>query len=207
MELTLSNLDADAGWEQPGNVGNDNAVGPSTATTMTASHGALFTIKGNGPYANAYWLKRCGSFEATEFEYALNVMFPTAADIKACQALEFEMQQSVGGKLFNMAWQLDFVTKTCRPFNYAATAWEVSGIPLPLFEPGKFVSLVSTFSRQDSVGIHKALSINGYCYPVNLSHPLTEKASGDYFNVALQMDTNSNGDAYSVCAKMDVRAR
>lgn len=204
MKFTLPDLDADLGWEQPGNVGNDNATGPLTTTTMTPSRGALFTIKGDGPYANAYWLKRCGAISATEFRYALDVMFPAASDIAACQALEFEMQQSVGGKMFNMAWQLDFHSKTCRPFNYAASAWEPSSIPVPFFTPGAVVSLVSTFSRKDGAGVHKNLFVNGYSYPVDISHPLVPKTDGDYFNVAFQMDTNANGDAYSVWASIDV---
>lgn len=199
----VGGLEAGTNWIQAGTTGNSYG---STATgtfirTAASSAGAdsTFSAAGNAPYADGYWYMNLGSYDSMiEFSYALEIMFPTAQDLANCQAVEFELQQSVGGLIFNMAWQADLKgSGNWRYFTYTNTSsadWHQPSPAIPvntsLFAPGQYVSIVANFRRDPAANTmtHVSLSINGTVYAVNVTQPATSQPESDYVHAAFQLD-------------------
>lgn len=191
----LSNMEALTDWTQPGTVGNTG--GGSTAGPiqggMTQGSPAVAFLKPTGPYQNQYNVRSVpGSWDAmTYFEYRLRFMFPTAQDIAAHQAFEFELQQNVGGHIYNMAWQRrpkDFWYS----FNYSTSSWESSGIPVGQLIPGQWIDVAASFLRGgDATLTHLALRVDGLTTQVNITREATARVESDYLNAAFQLDGNS----------------
>jgi len=191
-------------WIQPGNVGNDlgSSSKPHGNYSLTPGWSILQT-RGAAPYDNFYLYRDLGPQNySNHFAYSFDLMFPTDADLKACQAFEFEIQANVGGRIYNGAWQIDFAdSKKWRYFNYSTSQWLSSGIDVDfrLFGPEKAVSIAATFQRnKDLTMTHQRLAINGTEHAVNVTLPSFPKVESDYLHCALQTDSNASFTPYQV---------
>lgn len=200
----ISNMEALKDWTQPGTVGNTGGgsiAGPKQGGLTPGSPAVAF-LKPTGPYQNQYNVRTVGAPGSanamTMFRYRLRFMFPTAADIAAHQAFEFELQQNVGSRIYNMAWQR-------RPndewysFNYGSTSWEASGIAVGQLIPGQWIDVEAAFLRGlDETMTHLTLGVDGVSNMVNVTREATARTESDYLNAAFQLDGNSIAAPYEM---------
>ena len=207
------NLENLNGWIQAGESGNSGggSITPNPNYVMTPGKPpsditpAVFSIKGKTPYANAYWYDQLGSHpEATRFNLSLSFALPSASDLSACQAVEFELQQSTGALVFNMAWQFNQVgSKTLRIFNYATKVWEDTGIPFALVA-GKWTTVYAEFVRNATETWHTGIAINGIWSTIMSAHPGVPTKGAPYLNAAFQLDSvGSNPPPFYRCFVKD----
>jgi hypothetical protein len=209
-----ADIQARSGWIQPSNAGDSggSSAKPSGTFLFTPGKVAVFSAQGAYPYNNGYWYYKLGAQnDATRFLYRFLVQYPTAADLVASQALEFELQQTIAGKVYNMAWQAPFKRspdltgkRYWRTFDYTASRTKAPGeywhdtqvvLDSTIFGDSKLVAVDAEYRRNpDDTITHVALSLNGQRFPVGVTRPgYQEAAKGTYsgFNVAFQLDSNS----------------
>ena len=156
-----------------------------------------FSISGTTPYANALWWRQLGGKDsAHNFTYDLYyyVKNPTAP-----QALEFDVNQTVGSKWF--VFGTECVLKgtphwdVYDPYNHR---WVATSIACKVPKVYTWNHVVIEFHRS-STGKNQFISvtINGIKSYFNRSY--TPKAgNSSTVNVAFQMDMNSSATDYSV---------
>lgn len=201
---TITSMEKMMDWRQPGTVGNiggGSTTGPVQGGITPGSPAVAF-LKPTSAYQNQYNVRSTGAAgyanAMTMFLYRLRFMFPTAADIGAHQAFEFELQQNVGSHIYNMAWQRR--PKDCwYSFNYTASAWESSGISVGQLNPGQWIDVAASFLRGgDATLTHLALRVDGVTNLVNVTREATAKVEGDYLNAAFQLDGNAIAAPYEM---------
>jgi hypothetical protein len=203
------NLEKRNDWIQPGNVGNTGggSTAPHGTFNMIPGSPATFTCQGAIPYDNGYWytvIDNTGLLSnAKRFRYDLEVQAGWD-DLAAMQALEFELQLTIAGLVFNMAWQADSVTKLWRTFNYSIKQWEPTQIAFDsALMAGKFCSISSEFViNPDKSVTHSLLSIDGLSHALAITHvsAQSDPATANYLHAAFQLDSNgaTPPTAYSV---------
>jgi hypothetical protein len=202
---TISDMQLLSDWIQPGNVGDDGGGSskPNGKFVMIPGSPATFVAAGIRNNNNGYFYRKVpeATNAMTYFEYALSFSFPSQASIDACQALEWELQQNVGGQVYNMAWQADLKgSKLFRPFDFNKTLWTSTAIPVTTLDlrPGMTNSIIGRFLRHANTLTHLSIDINGVSYPVDVTRPSTPKVESDYLNAAFQMDTIDPSHPYMV---------
>lgn len=190
--LALTALEFATDWIQPANAGDTGGSSDKPSGTFVMVPGATFSAAGAYPYNNGYWYKKWLGVQASSLVQTLSVTFPTAADVAACQAIEFELQQSDGERVYNMAWQCP-VRRTgfWRTFDYTTHKWEETTIPATTFVPGQRVDLIAKYLLTPDATTHVSLTIDGVEYPVNISRVPTAKASSQYLSIGFQLDSDS----------------
>lgn len=192
-------------WLQPSNVGNDGGASAKPHGTYTwgkvPAPNGWTSIETNGasPYDNFYFYLDLGAQNLfSKFTYSLELALPGPSALKAVQAFEFELQQNVGSRIYNMAWQADFGnTKKWRYFDYDSSSWNDSGIELGT-SPAT-IAIVAEFQRNpDYTLTHKTLSINGQVHQVGITQPSTPRVESDYLHCAVQTDTNATMTPYTI---------
>ena len=181
-----------------------NGSGPSASYSQTTyvsspsmtGSSSKFSIGGSTPYANALWWKQLGgNSSAHNFKYDLYFYLknPTAA-----QALEFDVNQSVGGHKYIFGTECNIKgSHTWRVWS-AATSWVSTGIPCGMPSAYKWHHLTWNFQRT-STGKVKFVSVtlDGKTSYVNRTY--SPKSSGvSELNVAFQMDGNKDMTDYQV---------
>lgn len=186
---------------------------PANATNM-ANLQFKPKVRAKGqPWDNAYnYQKLTQPTPCTYFALALQFMLPTAADIAATTAVEWEIELCEAGIAYNMAWQY-LVAKgdggpQWRLFNQSVTPkrWDsVAGLPLPNPQPGALVSAIALFSvnRQSRTTTHESIEIDGQAYSVGQTHSAIQKWSSqtNYLHYALQPDSDGKGSPINVKVK------
>lgn len=197
------------GWKQPGNVGDTGGPDPSkTPGTFLFTPGEVgtFSAKPAYPYNNGYWYMKWRSPQtAVSFLYDFWIQFSTPADLAACQAVEFELQQSVGNLVYNMAWQVHPAsTQPWRYFDKIARKWVASATPNDpsVWTDGKWVKLAATYTRNpDKTTTHVSLAVNGNISPIGVTQPAQPVTGPDYLAAAFQLDTNKAMTPYKVAVQ------
>jgi hypothetical protein len=194
------NLENRADWVQPGNVGNTGggSSAPHGVFQMISGSPATFVAHGAVPYDNGYWynvLDNTGLLSnCKRFRYDLSAQAGWD-DIAAMQALEFELQLTVAGLVFNMAFQADSVTKLWRTFNYATKQWEPTGIVFDSsLMAGKFCAISAEFiiNSNDKSVTHVSLTVDDLVHALAVTHVSVQSdpATANYLHVAFQLDSN-----------------
>lgn len=201
--MIISNLEQLSNWQQPGNVGNSGggSTQPHGTFLMTPAVPGQFSAKPASPYDNGYnYIDLTPDFSPgftpSYFAYKLQFMFPTAADLAACQANEFELQQNFNNHVFNMAWSP--FGGLWHSFDYNVSKWIPTTIPAVL-TPGQWVKVRADFLRgADNTLTHLTLRVNGKTNAVNIKRPATPKVEPGYIHAAFQLDTESPALPYRV---------
>lgn len=148
--------------------------------------------------ANGMWYRKLGLFPAlTHFTYSLNVLFPTAADAAACQALEQDFQQTINGLTWNWGFQFAFADGLFRVWSRNAAAWQPTPLKMPRWTP-QWMSISHSFHRDAANIYYDSLALNGVVTPLGMSNPALSRGLGDQLNPGFQLDGNEQGQKYSV---------
>lgn len=194
-------------WTQPGNVGNDpGKIGqgnPTAEFSFTPGDPAKFTAKGpTNAQANVY-LYMALPIPKSLPARVVDIRTHQIADLTGWQALEWQEQLTMGGKIYNLAWQFSF-TSGVRIFNYGLSKWEpVASVPMPDFT--KPVKTKCSFSLNATGVIHESIEINGTLYPVGLSHDAIPTKFGDKLTIAEQIDPKRGGLCSLAISQLDLR--
>lgn len=155
-----------------------------------------FSIGGSKSYANALWWKQVGANStAHNFKYDLYFYLknPTAS-----QALEFDVNQSVGGHKYIFGTQCNIKgTHTWEVYS-VATHWKSTGIPCSAPSAYRWHHLTWQFQRTSGSQVKfVSVTLDGATHYVNRTY--APKSSGvSELNAAFQMDGNKTMTDYQV---------
>ncbi|HEY6970110.1 MAG TPA: alkaline phosphatase family protein [Candidatus Angelobacter sp.] len=202
---SISNLQNLSPWQTCGACGNDGGGGIQAVYSMTQGItspsldgiAAKFSISGT-PYTNAYWFHDNPTIPNTftYLAYEFDLYIPNGSE-NAPQAIEFEVQQVLNGRLYNYSWQADYGDGLWRTFDYASKSWTPSDVPLQRFSPGVWHHILTEYHTSGTQTVEDAITIDGVRTPVSIFHD-SVLSSGNEFSNAFQLDLNGNGTGYSV---------
>jgi hypothetical protein len=156
-----------------------------------------FFVGGTNPYGAALWWKQLGPIDSvTHLVYDMNFYFTDAA---APQAMEFDVNQSVGGKKFIFGTECDFHgAKTWRVWD-TISHWQDTGVSCSAAQTAKvWHSLRWEFQRTSDSRMHFiAVTVDGVRRVVDRYYR-PQASSVRELNVAFQMDGNSTMIDYNV---------
>ena len=190
-----------------GTAANSGATGNTAVATQTQPgvQSASFSLSPNGSFANAYWFKRLGARpEKKSFKYELSILMPSPTDAAASQAVEFEWQQVISHKVFNIGWQFDFAQNVFRVWNRTLHGtgkepWIATPLTSPRWTAGSWANVAVEGHRDDGGVFYDTVTINGVRTVLNISFPATlEPSQPDMLNVAFQLDGNGSSTSYRV---------
>ena len=191
----------------PGASANTGSAGSLATATQAqpSSSCAWFNIAPLGAYADAYWYKTLGANPSkTTYTYQLSFMFNTAADAAASQCVELDIQQCIGGVVYNNGWQFDFQSNQVRVWDRDAkekglpNPWVATVLACPRWTAGKWMNIFVENHRDSTTVYADAITINGVRTPINMSFPAPTLGLSDMLNCAIQLDSNSVGAAYKL---------
>jgi hypothetical protein len=156
---------------------------------------AHFWIGGKTPFGDALWWKELGAnANASHFLYDLYFYYTNAG---APQALEFDGNQTVGGRKYIFGTQCNVAAGQWDVWNTAGAAWVHTGIACAAPPTNNWNHLVLEFERVNGQTHFIAVTLNGNKSYIN--RYFNSKAwSGSELNVAFQMDETSRGTNYDV---------
>lgn len=206
--LTFDQLEREPWLLAAGTAGNTGSVG-STAQAIQTVPGltpALRKIIPNGPYADEYWFKKFGPHPGVvRFVQEGSFLFPTALDSSFSQAVEFDLQQVIGGVVYNMGWQFDYAEGKLRYWNRFAkeqgfpSPWVPTGVTLGRQTPGTWVQCVFSTHRDDKNVYYDSCTINGVVQAIKpVSFPAPSLKLEDMLNYGFQLDGSALAQPYSV---------
>jgi hypothetical protein len=155
-----------------------------------------FNISGGTSYSNALWWKQVGANSAAhnfQYDVYFYIKNPTAI-----QALEFDVNQSVGGHKYIFGTECNVRGSGAWDVWSKDSGWISTGIPCPAPAPYKWHHLTWQFQRT-SGGQAKFVSVtlDGSTHYVNRAY--APQGSGvNELNAAFQMDGNKSMTSYSV---------
>jgi Big-like domain-containing protein len=200
-----SNIDQMTGWESCDSCAGPGGAGPSAPYSMTQNQSSPsldgraveFFLGGSTPYSAALWWKQLGGNSAVRnFVYDLYFYVKNPS---ASQALEFDVNQSLGGQKFIFGTQCDYKNhKDWDVWDTAGRAWIKTGIPCTPPQAYTWNHLVLEFQRTTGgKASFIAVTLNGKKSYINRSY--YPKSSGvNELNAAFQMDGNGSMTDYSV---------
>jgi len=207
----IGQIQSQSGWQTCGACGNSGGTGiapshsmtPGIASPSVSGSSARFAVNGNGhPYTNAYWYVQrfagAPARPANYLSYSFDLYIPSTGSTNI-QAIEFEAQQGAAGKTYNFAWQADYADNAWRTFDYANRQWLAAPVPFEKFSTNTWHHIETVYHvGSDGYGYHDGLIIDGVPYlNLNIRHAPVA-AANNYLSNAIQLDTRSNGGAYSV---------
>lgn len=202
--VTFSNIDQMSGWQNCGSCAGPNGQGPNPPHSLTefqhtpSLDGASikFFLGGTTAFADALWWKQLTPIDTAHFfTYDLYFYFQNAA---APQALEFDVNQSVGGKKFIFGTECDFTgARTWRIWDYYLH-WQSTPVSCAGLKPYTWHHLVWEFQRTlDGHTRFIAVSVDGVRHLLNRYYRPGPSGVRE-LNTAFQMDGNSRMTNYSV---------
>jgi hypothetical protein len=190
-------------WQVAGGTLADSNPGAPGQPTADGSHVApganngYFEIAPHAPYADRYWYLEFGADpQKTTFRYDLRMLLATAADVAAPQQIELDLQQCIGGKVFNMGWGFGFQSGELRVWNRSGKAWVDTGVPMPRLTPGAWFNVSTEMHRDGDNVYHDAITINGSRIIIAKSFPAPTLGLKDMLNGGFQLDSNFRGAPY-----------
>ncbi len=204
-QTTISNIEQKTGWESctvcagAGGAGLPAIFSLQQSISSPSMDGSAmqFFLGGDTPYTQALWWRQLGAQGAAHnLKYDLYFYM---TDPNSSQALEFDANQSVGGKKYIFGTECNLKeTHTWRVWDTANAKWVSTGVYCPTPVAYKWNHLTWVFQRTSdnkvkfvSVTLNGATTyINRYYYP--------KSSSVNELNVAFQMDGNKYQTDYNV---------
>jgi hypothetical protein len=201
----ITRIEEMSGWESCTTCAGVAGNGPSASYSMAQrisspsldGASAQFYIGGGVPYSNALWWKQLGgNSSATHFVYDLNFYL---ASPQYAQALEFDVNQSVGGYKYIFGVQ-------CAPrgsgqwdlWDGVLSQWKPSGIACPTPAAYTWHHLTLEFQRgPNGQAIFVAITLDGVKHYVNQTY-YSVPSNVNEINVAVQMDGDYAQHPYSM---------
>jgi hypothetical protein len=197
----ITNIDAMGAWETCSSCALIGGGGPEVAHSMGLAGdpsldgtSAQFNIAGSFPYANAIWWKQLGAQPgATHFVYDLCFY---VKDTDASEALEFDVNQSAGGRKYIYGTQCGInFDHQWSVWDPAGVAWRQTGIPCSV-PANQWNHLRAEFNRADGRVNYVAITLNGNRHDVGHSYWSIPSDQSEV-NVAFQMDQTGATRPYS----------
>ena len=173
------------------------------ASQGTVSEGTAYVeIDPRGkPYANSYFYKQLGANNALDtYDYLLRMMIATADECAAAQAIELDIQQCIGGVVYNTGLQFDFQANQIRVWSRHAketgdpNPWKPTGQPCPRWLPEVWFNIDLKTHRTATAVVYDMIDLQ----PSTLTFPAPKLGLPDMMNVAVQLDGNSAGAPFRV---------
>jgi len=158
---------------------------------------AQFNLGGSHPYSDALWWRQLGgNSSAHHFVYDLYFYVKNSS---AVQALEFDVNQAVGGHKYIFGTECDIRnTHTWKVWDTKDVRWISTGIGCAAPPAYKWNHLTWELERTSNNMVHFiALTLNGVKHYVNRYY-YPENVSANMIDVAFQMDGNYQQAHYSV---------
>jgi hypothetical protein len=193
-----------SGWQSCGSCAGPGGQGPDTprymhqfiSTPSMTGKASEYWIGPKVPYSGALWWKQLGGQpNASHFVYDLYFYVKNS---NAPQALEFDMNQSVGGRKFIFGTQCDI--KNHHDWDVWDTAngrWIQTGISCSAPPAYTWNHLVLEFKRSSTQATFVSVTLNGKKSYINRTFN-TFGVNASELNTAVQLDGNSNDTAYSM---------
>jgi len=202
-----------SGWQSCGACAGPGGHGPDTPRYMhqfiqTPSISGKSSEYWIGPkvgYSGALWWKQLGAnASASHFIYDL---YFYVKDPNAPQALEFDMNQSVGNRKFIFGTQCDIKDHhDWDVWDTANSRWIKTGIACSAPPAYTWNDLVLEFSRSSNQATFVSVTLNGKKSYINRTFN-TFGVNDSELNTAVQLDGNVNSTPYSMWVdKMQVTA-
>jgi hypothetical protein len=197
------NIDQMPGWDHCGTCSGIGANGPAVPYSMSEGvkspsmdgKSAVFWLGGKAPYGSAIWWKQLGGQDsAKHFVYDLYFFMNNTG---ASQALEFDVNQSVGGRKYIFGSECDIASgNSWRVWDTANTHWMSTGASCHV-NNNSWNHLTWELERVGSQTHFIAVTMNGYRQVVDKYY---NSRPGGYheLNVAFQMDGNHAQQNYQV---------
>lgn len=200
---TVSNIEHMGGWENCDACSGINAAGPQIPHTMTqnVSNPSLdgratgFWVGGGAKYGSAIWWKQLGAnSNVSHFTYDLYFYLK---DTAAPFALEFDTNQTTGGKRYVMGTQCGLnYDHQWDVWDSANRHWVATGIPCTNVRAYNWNHLTEEYYRANGKIYYVSITLNGQKYYVNRNFWAIGINAND-INVAFQMDMNGGPTAYN----------
>lgn len=184
------------------NTGSAGSLADGFQTLLDTNCGS-FTLRPHGPYADRYWYRELGADPfKSRYRYEASFLFGSAADSNAVQAIEMDIQQCIGGIVFNPALQFDFAEDIVRIWNRSIKPqgeWEPIGLPCPRWDFGKWNTVAIEAHRTLNTIAYDAVTLNGVVTKILAApFPAPNLGKPDMQNIGFQLDSNKNGTAFKV---------
>ena len=198
---TQTYIEKMSSWQSCTTCAGPKGKGPTISHSMTqniasptmGSKSAQYSISGKASYGAAIWWKQLGAVaSAHNFQYDLNYYLKNPS---ASQALEFDVNQSVGGHKFIFGTQCNVAAHTYDVWS-SVTHWVHTGIACSAPAAYKWNHITLQFQRtSDNKVKFVSVAINGATHYINRVFA-PQGSSVQELNVAFQMDGNKNMTAY-----------
>jgi hypothetical protein len=202
---TFSKIEQMSGWQNCTVCAGIGANGPVAKYSMTQGisnpsmdgNAAQFWIGGSTPYSDALWWKQLGGNSGvSHFVYDLYFYIKTP---QYAQALEFDVNQSVGGKKYIMGVQCDIRNDhRWEVWDGLAKTWRGTGVSCSAPPAYTWNHLTEEFVRDNSGGVtFVAITLNGQKHYINKKYGSLSSGASEV-NVAFQMDGDYAQHAFTV---------
>jgi len=194
---TFSNLDEISSWtsctvcagaDGSGPVANISQILNISSPSMDGNS-TKFHIGGTTSFSNALWWKQLGA-NSTVRHFVYDLYF-YLKNPSASQALEFDVNQSLGGKKFIFGTECVMGSKVWKIYS-ASQKWINSGISCAGITAYTWHHLTWEFERTTGGNVSFiAVTLNGVKHYINKSYA-PKSGTANEINVAFQMDGNSS---------------
>jgi hypothetical protein len=209
---SFDDLQAAGGWvtcsTSGSNCGGPGGKGQPVESTFDVlefdgrPQAARIAVGGDVRYGTVYWYKKpiaTANREVSTLELSVDFFIPAGS---AYQAIEFDPQQVLNGKIFNFGWQANPKSRQWRIFDYPGSRWLDSGIAWDGLEAGVWHRF-RTFSHTSGDAIvFDWIEIDGARKAVVRNQTQQAAFRSDYrsneLSLGLQLDQDSAGDPYEV---------
>ena len=192
---TKTYIEKMSGWQSCSSCAGAGGSGPTVTHSMSqgvtsptmGAKSAKFSIGGSASYGDALWWKQLGAdSSAHNFTYSAYYYLKNPS---AAQALEFDVNQSVGGHKFIFGTQCNMAAHTYDVWS-VGTHWVHTGISCSRPQAYKWNHIVLQFQRTSGGNVKfVSVSINGSTHYINRTYA-PKASSTKELNVAFQMDGN-----------------
>lgn len=200
---TYANISAIGGWSDCGACAGAGGSGPTVPYSIAQNisspsldgHSAHFWIGGKTPYADALWWKELGAnASVSHFTYDVYFYYTNAG---APQALEFDTNQSVGGRRYIFGTQCNVAARQFDVWNTAGAYWMHTGVTCTVPPTYTWNHLTWEYERVNGQTHFISVTLNGKKSYLNI-YGGSRAMGGGELNVAFQIDENSHAVNYDV---------
>lgn len=200
-QTTKTYIERMSGWSSCSVCAGAGGAGATVSHSMTqgissptmGGTSSKYSISGSASYGAALWWKQLGAdSSAHNFTYSAYYYLKNPS---ASQALEFDVNQSVGGHKYVFGTQCNIASHTYDVWS-ASTHWVHTGISCATPTAYKWNHIVLQFQRTSGSNVKfVSVSINGATHYINRTYA-PKASSTKELNVAFQMDMNKSATDY-----------
>lgn len=203
-QKTWSDLERSMWLLAPGALANTGSAGSLADgfQVLPDTKCGSFEIRPHGPYADRYWYRELGADPfKSRYRYEASFLFGSASDSNAPQAVEMDIQQCIGGLVFNPALQFAFASNQIRIWNRSVKPqgeWVPTGLPCTRWNFGQWQTVAIEAHRTLNTVMYDSLTINGTVTKLTQSFVAPNFGKPDMLNVGFQLDGNKDGTAFKI---------